>query len=442
MGAYRLADMSDLLVLKRKSKMVDHINTQIIEALRLGTPPQKGVERYSVGKDLDQLIEGIQTYHLSQISDVGKIRFISGSWGSGKTHLFRVIRDRAFKDNCVVSNVELSIQSAPLNKFEQVFYSIVRNMSTPNYLQDVPSGNVAPFGNLVETALYSLSGFKDGDAGTITFEQFTNAVNALMSNKGIDIDFKKMIERYWKTYVPDSGEETSLEQIREETLQWFAGEGTLGSFRKRFGVNKMPNKQNSKLMLQSLSEFVKFAGYKGILILFDEAEQSYSIMRKTALRDALNNLLSLIASIEDLPGLIMIYATTDDFYTDEKHGIRSYGALSQRIGKPRDKAPKALDKVWNLDAMETSLEDYKEAAKKIRLIYCDTHSSAKDKIANESKTAEMVDELYKNHSPMERIQFWRLMVSALIMKFDAELQGDILTPVALRDGVMEHLREQ
>jgi hypothetical protein len=422
--------------------MVDIINTQIIEALRLGIPPQKGVERYSVGKDLDQLIEGIQKYHLSQISDVGKIRFISGSWGSGKTHLFRVIRDRAFKDNCVVSNVELSIQSAPLNKFEQVFYSIVRNMSTPNYLQNVPSGNVAPFGNLVETALYSLSGFKDGDAGTITFEQFTNAVNALMSNKGIDIDFKKMIESYWKTYVPDSGEETSLEQIREETLQWFAGEGTLGSFRKRFGVNKMPNKQNSKLMLQSLSEFVKFAGYKGLLILFDEAEQSYSIMRRTALKDALNNLLSLIASIEDLPGLIMIYATTEDFYNDPKHGIVTYGALSQRIGKPSDKPPKALDKVWNLDAMETSLDDYKEAAKKIRSIYCDTYPFAKDKIANESKTAEMVDELYKNHSPMERIQFWRLMVSALIMKFDAELQGDILTTADARDSVMKHLREQ
>ncbi len=56
-------------------------------------------------------------------------------------------------------------------------------------------------------------------------------------------------------------------------------------------------------MLRSLAGFAKLAGYKGILILFDEAEQSYSVMRKSALREAQNNLLSLINNIQALPGI-------------------------------------------------------------------------------------------------------------------------------------------
>lgn len=37
---------------------------------------------------------------------------------------------------------------------------------------------------------------------------------------------------------------------------------------------------------RSLAEFIKLAGYQGLVILFDEAEMSYSVMRKSALKEA------------------------------------------------------------------------------------------------------------------------------------------------------------
>lgn len=340
---------------------------QIIESLRSGIPPQRGVEQYAVGNE--RLIEGVKKYHLGSISDRGLIRFISGSWGAGKTHFFRLLRDVAFAEHCLVSTVELDVNNAALNKFERVFYAIIAHVTTPRATAEDEVGEVAPFGAVLREAMCYLGAGDGGYSGEITYEHFSKACESLMGDHGIDIDFKKMVQEYWKTFLPETQEAAVVEQARGEILQWFAGEGTVGAYRRRFDVNKMVSKQNAKLMLQSLANFVRLSGYRGLVILFDEAERAYSVMRRVVLRDAHNNLLSLINNIESLAGLFLLYAMTPDFYTDPRHGIVIYGALQGRIGKPEDRRPRALDKIWNLDAVETSLKEYQAAATKIREIY-------------------------------------------------------------------------
>ena len=53
-----------------------------------------------------------------------------------------------------------------------------------------------------------------------------------MGRHGIDIDFKKIVKQYWETFLPESPELSVIEQTRAELLQWFAGDGTVGSYRK------------------------------------------------------------------------------------------------------------------------------------------------------------------------------------------------------------------
>ena len=300
---------------------------QVVEALRKGIPPDR-VNLYSVGNE--KLMKGLERFHLDGIADQGIIRFVSGSWGAGKTHFFRQVREAAFQTNCLVSNVELDVNSAALNKFQSVFWAIIRQVSSPSYFGH--SMKAAPFGTVVQESLAWLTTGGRNIGDEISHEQYTRATETLMADHGIDIDFKKMIQKYWETFRPEAPDPTAIEQTRGEILQWFSGEGTVGSYRNRFGVSKMISKENAKLMLQSLACFVRLSGYKGLVILFDEAEQTYSVMRKTALRQAHNNLLSLINNIESLPGLFLIYATTPDFFSDPKHGIVIYGALAGRIG--------------------------------------------------------------------------------------------------------------
>jgi hypothetical protein len=415
------------------------VSVRIIESLRRGIPPQQGVNRYSVGNE--KLIEGITRYHLSGIKDRGIFRFINGSWGAGKTHLFRQLRENAFQSECLVSSVELDTTSTALNKFEQVFYSIVRQIAIPSYNEAKPNGNVTPFAVVIRESL-SFLGSGDRDLNRdISYEQYKNASDTLMANYQIDIDFKKMVQEYWKTFLPDAGEAGMVAQSRGEILQWFGGEGTVGIFRKRFGISKMVNRQNAKLMLQSLAGFVHLAGYAGLLILFDEAEQAYSVMRKSALRDAHNNLLSLINNIEALPGLFLIYATTPDFFNDPKHGIVIYGALASRIGKPEQRLPRALDTIWNLDAAEPNLPAYQAAAQKIRKIYEEAYPEVIPLMPNEKDLMKMVADLQSLHPPAAAIRFWRVLVTAMISSFDDLLEGQSRPTENLYYDVMANLKE-
>src|SRR6266511_2040072 len=96
----------------------------IVEKLRNGIPPRRYVSLYSVGED--EFLDGVRRRHLESASGAGRIRFISGSWGAGKTHFLRLLREKAFAANYLVATVELSRDETPFNKFEEVFYRIIR----------------------------------------------------------------------------------------------------------------------------------------------------------------------------------------------------------------------------------------------------------------------------------------------------------------------------
>lgn len=412
---------------------------QIIESLRRGLPPQRGVKEYAVGHD--KLMAGVKNFHFSSMEGQGIIRFLSGSWGAGKTHFFRLMREMAFDEGFLVSGVELNVNEAPLNKFEKVFYSILRNVNTPTYFREYGQPQAAPFGIVLQEALIYLSMGKHSIDEPIAYEHYQAAREKLMACNAIDIDFRKIIDQYWKTFLPDAPDPATIEQMRNELLQWFSGEGSVANCRKRFDVNKLVTKESAKLMLQSLSAFVKLAGYRGLVILFDEAEMSYSIMRKSALKDAHNNLLHLINNIENLPGLFLLYATTPDFYTDPKHGIVIYGALQTRIGKPEDREPKALDVVWNLDAVPFDVPQYQEVARKIRNLYIQTYPPADGVVPNEEDLNKFVAGLHELHPSLSPVKFWRVLTTACVRQMDDAMDGEPSTAKQMYREVMDVLRE-
>lgn len=410
---------------------------RIIESLKKGIPPIHGVKYFSVGNE--DFLRAIKEEYLTELEDSGTIRFISGSWGSGKTHFFSLMRELSFEEKCLVSNVQLSPNSAALNKFEQVFAEIIRNITTPNSYSPNQNQEINSHRHLLNESLNYLANGNNSFKPAFTHEEYVAAKNKLMSDQTIDIDFRKMVLAYWSTFLPDSTA-ANQDQRRAEILQWFTGEGKISQYRS-FQVAKIINKSNAKIMLQSLANFVKLTGYRGLVILFDEAEQSYSVMSKSALRDAQNNLLTLINGIESLPGLFLIYATTPDFYSDPKHGIQNYGALAARIGKPENISPFARDIVWNLDATQVNLSDYQIVASKIRGIYISAYPGDLDKLPSDTELKTFISTLYSEHSEYAGVSFWRVMVCGLIQRFSQYVKGEIRTVEETYIGIMENLRE-
>jgi len=415
------------------------IANQIIEALRKGLPPQRGTQMYAVGHE--KLPQGIKQFHLTGIADKGIIRFVSGSWGAGKTHFFRLLREMAFDNGCLVSNVELNVDEAPLNKFERVLFGILKNVITPTYFREQGQPQAAPFGIVLHEALIFLATGNHSLSEPVTHEHYTKASEKLMACTAIDIDFRKIVKKYWETYLPDAPDPALIDQVRDEILQWFSGEGSKTVYRKKYDVNKMVDRSNAKIILQSLSAFVKLAGYQGLVILFDEAEMSYSIMRKSALKDAHNNLLHLINNVESLTGLFLLYATTPDFYTDPKHGIVIYGALQTRIGKPEDKPPRALEMVWNLDAVNFDLQQYQEVGRKIRGVYVQAYAASASALPSESHMNDFVKELHDLHPSLSQVRFWRVLTAGVVRYLDNAMEGETPTPKQTYRNVMDVLKE-
>ena len=409
----------------------------IIESLRNAIPPKRFVSAYSSGHE--DFLKSVRRRHLESPSTRGRIRFISGSWGAGKTHFLRLLREEAFESRYLVSTVDLNAPETPFNKFEEVFYAIVRNITSPEMYEEGQLDQAAPFKEVLRRALFKNL---DPNSESIPHERLAEAKEQLLTDDSIDIDFRRMVVHFWETYLPEAGDVTTLEDRRERITQWFSGEGTVGGFRSEFGVQKIVSRANARLMLQALSHFISHIGYRGLVAMLDEAELAYSVMRKPNLKQAHNNLLHLINSVDESEGLLLLYAATPDFYIDDRYGVIIYGALAQRIGRPEDRPPRALDRVWNLDAMETSPQDYENAALKIREIYLQAYPDEENSLPRADELSDQVRGLVGAHPEFSRVSAWRVVIDGTIAVLDTALEGgEIPTPDQLHDDIMERLRD-
>ena len=204
----------------------------IIESLRSGIPPVDGVREYSAGNE--DFLAQIRKRHLRNIAGArGKIRFISGSWGSGKTHFLAQIRETAFDSNYLVSSVGLSAAETPFNRFEEVFYRIVKQISSSEMYTTGGAALDAPLGEVFRRQLFGSSAAAYDAA--IDRETYDKVCQELMVNGEIDIDFRRLVCRFWETYLPEAGDPAMLEDRRGRIMQWFSGKERSGRIARSSG---------------------------------------------------------------------------------------------------------------------------------------------------------------------------------------------------------------
>lgn len=407
----------------------------IIEDLRSGLPPRRFASHYSVGHE--RFLRGVRRRLLDAPSDRGRIRFVSGSWGSGKTHFLRLLQETAFDAGFLVSSVELSSDQAPFNKFELVFSEIVRSITSPSMYERDDVAVAAPFGRVLEEALLS-----DSETGGETIHAVLDSKrDALMAATEIDIDVRRLVAAYWDTFAAETEDTGALEERRGLLLQWFAGEGHATTFRKEFGLQKTVKRENARLILGSLVALIRHLGHQGLVVLFDEAETTHSTMRKSNLRQAHNNLLALINGIEETNGALLIYASVPEFFTDERTGIKVYGALAQRIGQPKDAPPRAVDRIWNIDELAHDEADFALAARRIRSIYVTAFPELDDDVDDEALTS-FVKGLVAEHPRYGQVSVWRVVVQGVIRYLDDVTDdGEPPPPEQVHRDVMDMIRD-
>jgi hypothetical protein len=405
----------------------------VISALRSGTVPSRFVSSYSSPGDF---ATKVATRHFQKDYEQGKIRFVSGNWGSGKTHFLMRLQEEAFESNFLVSSFEIKAEETPFNKFEKVFFGIVRNITSDQMYKTNKLNESIPFARVLQDFLETQPDW-ESDPEKVVRELDSK----LMSVASIDIDFKRVIIQFWQTFLNEGSSAQDFE-TRARLLQWFEGVGTPALFRKDFRIQKVVNKENARLMLQSLANFIRWMGFSGLVILFDEAEMTHTTMRKSILRQAHNNLLHLINEIHDTPGAILVYATVPSFFTDPNHGIQTYGALAQRIGELPSIAPSPLQRVWNIDRIDVSNEEQLEVCLRILSLYQDAYSEEINQLPNSEVLKKQISELLALRPKFTTLSSWRLAITGTVQILDYALEGiAIPKPEAQYDGILKLMQD-
>ena len=119
----------------------------VINALRRGTVPARGLDLLAVG--LDRIGPTIDEEIAQAAAGNGVFKCIRGEWGSGKTFASRWIADRARRAGFVTSEIQISETETPLHHLQTVYRRLVERLSTGD-------GDTGAFRALIDGWFYVL----------------------------------------------------------------------------------------------------------------------------------------------------------------------------------------------------------------------------------------------------------------------------------------------
>jgi hypothetical protein len=311
---------------------------EILDALRRGTVPRRGLEAFAVGMDRFQVTLDEE---LKQVASGGSVfKAIRGEYGCGKTFLARWLQDRAQRQGFVTAEVQISETETPLHRLETVYRRLIERLSSVE-------GDEGVFRTLIDGWFYALEEDVLAGGASVAPAALLEQTNALLEMRLDSINrvapaFCMALRGYRNSQVR---QETS---VAEGLIAWLGGQPNVGMQAKRAAGLKGEVDHFAALgFLQGLLVVLRDSGRPGMVVVLDEVE-TLQRMRGDVRDKALNALRQLIDEIDSrrFPGLYLIVTGTPAFF-DSPQGIQRLPPLSQRLhvdfsGDPRFDNPRAV----------------------------------------------------------------------------------------------------
>ncbi len=388
----------------------------IIEALRKGVVPTEYVSFFTVGRqNWLKFVEEDLDYFIA--NGGGKVRFINGDYGDGKTHFMSVIQKISLEKNFASSFVILT-KNVPIHKFEVVYQEIVAQLHGKFEGRGIRS--------LIKQWI---SEQKIDQENLVTFS------TSLREIPGLSMDFANALIGLLKIYtLPISTEEeTNPEEI---LFQWFEGKKVTKKDLKKFHVFEILNKTNSKHFLQSLITFLKMTNHKGLVIFFDELETV--LAQGASIRNAAyENIRLLMDSTDHAQYLQLFFSLTPDVLLAEK-GFKSYDALWSRVRTVGD-----LDE---LNYRGTLIDLHKTPLRKQELVDLGVclrkiHEISYRWSAAEAVSSDLISKMCEKQEEMGVLSEVRLFIKQMIRCLDLTEQGNIVSESDLADNLLQSQKQ-
>ncbi len=317
-------------------KIPRRITTAILNSLNAGVVPRIGLEYIAVGRkdEIAALLDDLES-----VSQGGAtFRFIIGRYGSGKSFMLQLLRNYALERGFVVADADLSPE-------RHLAGSSGEGLATYREMMKSISTKTRPDGGALQAILERwISDQQAQVRGEETkldpaSEEFSRRVEARIHEvanqmEGLvhGFDFASVLSSYWRGFR--NGEDS----LKDAAFRWLRGEyNTKVEARQDLGVRVIIDDAGWYDYLKLMACFTARIGYRGFLLLFDEAANLYKISHSVS---RLNNYEKLLAIFNDsLQGKVehlgVLVAGTPQFLEDPRRGLYSYEAFRSRLAESR-----------------------------------------------------------------------------------------------------------
>lgn len=311
------------------------VSGAVLQSLLGGVVPTLGLNHIAVGRERE--LEAL-TRDLSTIADGGaSFRVLMGRYGSGKTFLGQMLRERSLQRNFVVMQAELAQHSRFSGSAGQG-QMLYRNLLASTSTKTSTGGNALPA--LLERWLNDIQNQVEREDGIGHLEpEFRARVDARIGEtldqlEGMihSFDFAKVIRAYL------NGHHAGDEGRKDAAMRWLSGEyESTREVKRELGVSVLVGGTGWYNYLRLLAGFVRQVGYRGLILFIDELDHIYKISNRQA-RD--NNYERLLHIYNDTTQghashLGVILGATGQVVEDTRRGMFSNEALRTRLQESR-----------------------------------------------------------------------------------------------------------
>ncbi len=297
---------------------LDHI----FESLRKGLVPERGVEAFAQG--IDRQRNEVHRQLELAANDEGTIKFLRGGYGCGKTFMARLAVLDAQAKGFATSFVVVSDNDLRFHRFDDVYRKVVTELGTASCPRGALGDVLDRWIGTIEEGL--IAGGADENAEDFDGKVRRRLDEDLMAATGGNApqDFVRAIQAIFdlkqKGLVSEAG----------SLISWLSGSGNVGAAAKRLaGVKGDIESRDALDYLRGVLAIVKAAGYKGLVIVIDEAETILR-MRKDSRHKSLNGIRQIADAASSYHGLLWVFTGTPDFF-DSRHGVAGLAPLHERI---------------------------------------------------------------------------------------------------------------
>jgi len=294
----------------------------IFESLRKGLVPERGIDAFAVGieKQRGELHRQLEL----AISGEGTIKFLRGGYGCGKTFMARLAALDAQSQGFATSFVVVSDNDLKFHRFDDVYRKVLTELATASCPRGALGDILDRWIGHVEDSL--IDGGEDEDA-----PDFDDKVRARLNDDLASLtggqapqDFVRVVQTIFD--LKQRGEVAEAGAL----ISWLCGSGNVAAAAKKAaGVKGDIGSRDALDYLRGVLEIVKAAGYKGLVIVIDEAETILR-MRKDSRHKSLNGIRQIADASGGYPGLLWLFTGTPEFF-DTPRGVAGLAPLHDRI---------------------------------------------------------------------------------------------------------------